>query len=108
LAPTPFNAAKSINKWVEYTSVGTAVIASAGTIYDECCSEGCGLLVNTTEEWLEALEVLANDSVRRFKQVAQAQRRLEMEYSVERLCDQVLDVIDRANKIAKHPGVVCV
>lgn len=102
LAPTSFNATKSINKWVEYTSVGAAVIASAGTIYDDCCAEGRGLLANTTTEWLAALDLLMNDQNLRFNQVVKAQKHLELEYSVERLRDQVLDVFEQAHKIAKQ------
>lgn len=101
LARTDFNVVKANTKWVEYTSVGTAVVASAGTIYDPCCSDGCGLLATTTDEWLEALEGFVLDNSKRSNQVAFAQKRLGDEYSVERLCAQVLDILYQAGRLVK-------
>ncbi|MEE5071461.1 glycosyltransferase [Pseudomonas alliivorans] len=98
LAKTDFNAVKANTKWVEYTSVGTAVVASADTIYDACCSDGCGLLATTTEEWISAVETLIHDSQKRSTQVAKAQMRLVADYSIERLEHQVLDVLASARK----------
>ncbi len=59
LAPTAFNVLKANTKWVEYTSVGAAVIASRDMIYDDCCSDGCGDLATTHEEWVAAMEPCA-------------------------------------------------
>lgn len=98
LAKTDFNAVKANTKWVEYTSVGTAVVASAGTIYDACCADGCGVLADTTDEWVEALESFIGNSQKRSKQVARAQQRLQEEYSVERLGLQVREVLASAEK----------
>ena len=96
LARTEFNLVKADTKWVEYTSVGAAVIATRGTVYDKCCSDGCGTLAGTLEEWLEALEGLARDPDERFAQVARAQAKLENEYSIERLRRQLSKVFERA------------
>jgi glycosyltransferase involved in cell wall biosynthesis len=101
LAKTDFNAVKANTKWVEYTSVGTAVVASAETIYDTCCSDGCGALATTTEQWVNAIEVLIHDSHKRSMQVVTAQKRLKDEYSVDRLQRQVLDVLDSAVRLVK-------
>jgi len=101
LAKTDFNAVKANTKWVEYTSVGTAVVATAGTIYDACCADGCGVLANTTNEWVEALETLIADSQSRAKQVATAQQRLQQDYSVERLELQVREVLASAERYIK-------
>lgn len=101
LANTDFNAVKANTKWVEYTSVGTAVVASADTIYDACCSGGCGTLATTTAQWVDALELLIGDSERRLTQVLNAQNRLREDYSVDRLQRQVLDVLDTAAKLVK-------
>lgn len=96
LAPIPFNLMKANTKWVEYTSVGVAVVASRDTVYDGCCSGGCGLLAGSPDEWLAALERLTLDPDERFAQVRRAQRKLADEYSIGQLRQQVLDILDRA------------
>ncbi|MGN2433686.1 glycosyltransferase [Pseudomonas syringae] len=98
LANTDFNAVKANTKWVEYTSVGTAVVASGGTIYDACCSDGCGLLATNTKEWADAIEVFIHNSKNRSVQVTKAQKRLSDDYSIERLEAQVLEVLEVAHK----------
>ena len=97
LAPISFNYLKANTKWVEYTSVGTAVVAQRGTIYDECCANGCGLLADTNAEWLEALEQLTTDDDARYQQVVRAQNKLLSEYSVDKLTRQVLTVFETVN-----------
>jgi hypothetical protein len=96
LAPIEFNLMKANTKWVEYTSVGAAVVASRGTVYDECCADGCGLLADTTEEWLAALEKLVNSPDARFNQVRRAQEKLSSEYTLDRLREQVLNIFAQA------------
>lgn len=96
LVSSPFNLVKSNNKWVEYTSVGAAVIASCGTIYDDCCADGCGILAGSDAEWLEGLNRLARDPHYRYQQVLNAQAKLASEYTVERLREQVLKTFDEA------------
>jgi hypothetical protein len=100
LARTDFNMLKANNKWIEYTSVGAAVIASRGTVYEESCAAGSGILAGTAEEWLGALEKLTNDPAERYAQVRRAQRKLVDEYSSERLRDQILDVFAQVK--ARH------
>ena len=104
LAPTHFNQVKNINKWIEYTSVGTAVIASRGLIYDDCCSDSCGLLATTTEEWLQAFEKLITNNEARFQLVSKAQNRLEQDYSLHSLQNQVMDMLHQAVK-QSHPQI---
>jgi glycosyltransferase involved in cell wall biosynthesis len=104
LALTSFNAVKANTKWVEYTSVGAAVVASAQTIYDGCCAEGCGLLATTSEEWLSALEKLVNSDSLRYQLVANAQVRLVQEYSINRLRDQVIEMLNQAQLTVKNGG----
>lgn len=96
LAKTNFNMAKANIKWVEYTSIGAAVIASKGTVYDECCSNDCGLLVETTEEWLKALEHLTLNPEARYKQVQRAQKKMAIEYTISELREQVIDIMKQA------------
>ena len=97
LATTRFNSFKANNKWVEYTSIGAAVVASGGTIYDQCCADGCGSLAYDLDMWHSALSRLATDESARYRQVAAAQRRLMREYTTERLQRQVVDMMMLAN-----------
>jgi glycosyltransferase involved in cell wall biosynthesis len=96
LAPTDFNRGKSNNKWVEYTAVGTATIASGAMVYDECCSDGCGLLADGLDEWRAALEKLVADAALRVETVARAQQKLELRYGTEQHRQQILDIIEQA------------
>jgi glycosyltransferase involved in cell wall biosynthesis len=98
LLPTPFNLVKANTKWVEYTSVGAAVVASRATVYDECCADDCGLLADTIDEWVAALETLVKDPAARFAQATRAQDKLNRVYSPEGLRAQVLDVFAQAQR----------
>ncbi|MBC2651536.1 glycosyltransferase family protein [Novosphingobium aerophilum] len=101
LTPIPFNLMKANTKWVEYTSAGAAVVASRGGVYDECCADGAGRLAGTTEEWLEALELLVRDEGARLAQVKHAQQKLEESYSLSQLREQVLAILgDCRNRAA--------
>jgi glycosyltransferase involved in cell wall biosynthesis len=99
LAPTPFNLCKANNKWIEYTSVGAAVIASGGAVYDQSCADGCGIVATSTDEWLAALEKLTRDPAERFAQVKRAQARLASKYTFDRLREQTLGVLAAAAKV---------
>lgn len=96
--PTPFNVVKADTKWVDYTSIGTAVVASRGTAYDICCQDGCGLLVETMEEWQAALESLIKQPQARYEMVRAAQKKVRENYSLDDLTLQVLGVFDRAQE----------
>jgi Glycosyltransferase like family 2/Glycosyl transferases group 1 len=100
LAKTPFNEVKADTKWVEYTACGFATIASRGTVYDACCADGCGLLVDGETEWLHAFERLLDDPDAHRSQVERAQEKLRREYSPERLAEQILSVFARARELA--------
>ncbi|WP_264045264.1 glycosyltransferase family protein [Methylobacterium flocculans] len=100
LAQTPFNAVKADTKWVEYTACGFAVVASRGTVYDACCADGCGLLVDGEAEWFAAFERLLEDGGAHRAQVERAQEKLRRDYSPERLAEQVLSVFARAQELA--------
>ena len=99
LVPIPFNLMKANTKWVEYTSSGAAVVASRGTVYDECCADGCGILASSEDEWFEALSLLVNDREARLEMVGRAQEKLERDYNIGRLREQVLDVISSAQEL---------
>ena len=93
---------KANTKWVEYTSVGAAVIASRATVYDDCCADGCGLLVDGVDEWFDALQFLTNDDEARVAIAERAQAKLQRDYTISRLRDQVLNVIARAHQSAAN------
>ena len=99
LAETPFNAVKANTKWVEYTAIGAAVVATAGAVYDGCCAEACGVLVGDSEmDWTEALLSLVRESEYRVATVSAAQARLTREYSPDALRRQVIEMFERALK----------
>lgn len=106
LLPSPFNLCKSNVKWVEYTSVGAAVIASAATVYDDCCAGDCGILASTPDEWLSALRRLTLEPELRHEQVRRAQMKLEQQFTRERHTAQVLAAIGTvlANAGSSPPG----
>lgn len=104
LAPlrhTPFNLVKADTKWVDYTSIGTAVVASKGTAYDRACADGCGILVENPQDWQAALQALIDDPDQRLSLVQAAQRKLETAYSPETLTQQVLDKFAMATQLSQ-------
>jgi urocanate hydratase len=92
---------KADTKWVEYTATGAVVAASGGTVYDDCCSGGCGILANGTAEWLEGLERLIGSDRERIGIVQRAQAKLEGEYNVTRLREQVLEMLEMVRSNAQ-------
>lgn len=96
LERSPFNSLKANTKWVEYTSAGAAVIATRGMAYDDCCSEDCGILATTEEEWTTALTDLCTRPDRRHRIVMNAQIKLVAAFSTERLRQQVYRVFQGA------------
>ncbi|GLI94516.1 glycosyltransferase [Methylocystis echinoides] len=105
LAKTEFNIVKSNNKWVEYSACGFAVVATRGMIYDACCADGCGLLVDGDDEWRAAFDRLLSDRALHRDQVTRAQKRLRAEYGRDRLRRQISSVFSRARDLASRPDV---
>jgi glycosyltransferase involved in cell wall biosynthesis len=110
LVPIHFNLMKANTKWVEYSSAGVSVVASRGTVYDDCCSDGCGILAAGADEWFEALRRLVNNAELRCAQVERAQAKLVSEYSLERLREQLFAVMasakGRANQLKRSENPV--
>ena len=96
LTPTDFNLRKSNNKWIEYSALGIAVVASGGMIYDECCADGCGVLAFDLEGWRSGLQSLIDDDRRRLDMVARAQQRLENDFGIAAHREQILTVVEQA------------
>ena len=98
LAPIEFNLMKANTKWVEYTAAGAAVVASRGTVYDQSCAGGCGILADTSEEWFSALDRLVKDDEERLAMVRRAQAKLQREFNLTRLREQVLEIVSKARE----------
>jgi len=96
LVPIPFNKMKAETKWVEYSSCGIAVIASKNTAYDRCCADGCGLLVETEDDWYDAMDTLIVNTEKKSEIVENAQRKITEKYSIDSLRDQVLSIFSIA------------
>jgi hypothetical protein len=105
LADTPFNRFKANNKWVEYTSVGIATVATAGMLYDACCADGCGLLAADDAQWEASLQSLIDEPLRRMNIVAAAQERLRREYSPHVLREQIQEIFQSVLAQAGRPTV---
>lgn len=105
LARSDFNRVKANTKWVEYTSIGAAVVATSDMVYDECCAGGCGVLADTTAQWILALERLCAQPEARCALVRNAQARLEKDYSDEQLRRQIMAVFARARTMAAPSAV---
>jgi len=105
LVPTDFNRAKSNNKWIEYTSLGIATVASGGMIYDECCSGACGILAGDLDEWRQGLEMLVTDPIERLAMVERAQHKLEQNYGIAEHRDQILRIVEIARQRATSTTV---
>lgn len=105
LTAIDFNMMKANTKWVEYSAVGAAVIASGGTVYDDCCADGCGILADGVDEWLAGLERLINDDGERVAQIERAQHKLRNDYSIAGLRDQVFEIVEAAKHAAADRNV---
>jgi glycosyltransferase involved in cell wall biosynthesis len=104
LAPIDFNMTKANTKWVECTAIGAAVVASRGTVYDDCCADSCGVLADGADEWFSALDLLVNNVEERIRIVERAQAKLEHEYNTGSLRDQVLNIIAQGHAaVAARP-----
>jgi len=106
LASIPFNMVKSNTKWVEYSSVGAAVIASKGTIYDECCANEAGIL-SEDHEWYSNIKLLIEDDDLRFKLLSNAQEKIASSFTEEHLFSQIERAIQLASaQVARrHPPI---
>lgn len=106
LQDTSFNQVKSDLKWVEYTAVGAAVVASAGLMYESCCEGGCGLLAHDDASWEAALQRLIDDRDFRTAMVTKAQQRLRSERSLALQRAQLLEMFERFRSDSVPPRVV--
>lgn len=97
LADTPFNSVKSNIKWVEYTSVGAAVIATKGTVYNDCCENDCGVLTERNG-WYDAMLDLLRNDIKRYTLVKNAQEKIINDYNDGILKAQIFTGLNAAYK----------
>ena len=95
LAHTAFNTVQANTKWVEYTAAGMATIATRGMVYDDCASQGRGVLIDH-DGWLGALEYLTRHPDARYRMAQQAQTHLLLDYCEDILRQQLLAVFEQA------------
>lgn len=109
LTQNEFNFYKSNNKWVEYSSVGIATIASKDTIYNDCCSLDCGVLAADLDQWQAGFERLVSDPIYRAEVATRAQTRMLDQFGIAKHRDQILDLIDRteaAKVTSARPSII--
>jgi hypothetical protein len=84
-------------KWIAYTGMGAAVVASRHPLYEDYCAGGCGILADTAGDWFAALDLLANSAEERVATVVRAQSKLERQYHAQHQREQLLDIIDQGH-----------
>ena len=85
-AGNPFCEAKSELKWLEAAAVGVPTVASPTAPYRAAIRHGeTGFLASTTEDWVDALRLLAGDPVRRQAVGSAAAERLADRYAPKTL-----------------------
>ncbi|MFK8020851.1 MAG: glycosyltransferase [Pseudomonadales bacterium] len=94
LADLSFNKFKSNTKWLEYTCVGAAVVASDHSVYRSALSDDCGVLVKDAC-WAKELENLLLDTHRRESMVENAQQKVRLEYNHAKHVGQFEDLLDQ-------------
>jgi glycosyltransferase involved in cell wall biosynthesis len=80
----PWSRGKCGLKVLQYHAAGLPVVANPVGVQAEFVRDGeTGFRANTTEEWVNAIRVLAGDASRRRRLGAAGRRQVEERYSVE-------------------------
>jgi glycosyltransferase involved in cell wall biosynthesis len=97
LMPMPDNAwtrGKSAYKALQYMSAGIPVVGDDVGVASSVIEPGrAGFVVRTEDEWIEALLALAHDTHLRNRLGENGRRRVEEDYSVERWCPVVAEIL---------------
>jgi len=96
-----FNLMKTPIKWFDYTSIGAAVVASRGTVYDEVCADDCGGLAESEIEWFDIIDTLITSPSTRHMMAENAQRKLKYDYPVEHFRADMIRVFNHAHQMVK-------
>lgn len=99
LENTIFHTCKSENKWMEAALVGVPTIASWNKELSNVISDGVdGYLCKNSDEWIEKLELLVNDTDIRENIVASAKLKVMQSYTTETLSETLLHLLNLNNQ----------
>ncbi len=97
LKKTPMTDCKSEIKWLEAAMFGIPSVVSGTVTHDEAIEPGVtGLICNTAEEWLGALDLLVRDGELRRRIGRAAWHRVRDTYSVRRMGDNLASILEQA------------
>jgi L-malate glycosyltransferase len=97
---------KSGLKALQYMAVGVPTVATnVGSTPIVVNHERDGLLVETEDQWLEALEQLIDDSELRRRLGANGRRKVVENYSIQAVCQKYLNIFDTIVKQARTKPV---
>ena len=97
LPDTPWNRGKCAYKLIQCMACGIPVVASSVGANIEAVPPSCGLLANSSDEWLAAFRRLASDPVLRQKMGLTARHWVEKRYSLRTALPVLAGVIQRAS-----------
>jgi hypothetical protein len=103
LAATPAAALANPVKWLDYSCAGAAAVAPAGSAYESCCGNDCGVLA-ADGQWLETIEHLIDEPELRRSVVQNAQARIEASHSAPHMQAEVLAVLAEALALRREAG----
>jgi L-malate glycosyltransferase len=97
---------KSGLKALQYMAVGVPTVATnVGSTPIVVNHERDGLLVETEDQWLEALEQLIDDSELRRRLGANGRRKVVENYSIQAVCQKYLNIFDTIVRQARTKPV---
>jgi glycosyltransferase involved in cell wall biosynthesis len=92
---TPLAQCKSEIKWLEAAMFAIPSIVSGTTTYREVIEDGVtGLICDTAEEWISALDLLVRDADLRWRIGIEAWRRARESYSLAAAADNITRIIE--------------
>lgn len=96
LPDTPWSRGKCAYKLIQCMACGISVVASRVGANMDAVSSGCGLLADSSQQWLTALRQLAADPAGRLQLGAAAHQWVERRYSLRSALPVLTSVIQRA------------
>jgi glycosyltransferase involved in cell wall biosynthesis len=104
LVANPFNAAKSPIKFIEYSLMGVPTVASDCSPYADVIEHGkTGHLVNTVDEWHEAINWCLDKSSRRVEMVRAARKTVESQFDLRQAAMKWTGVLCKLAQTAEAP-----